>query len=173
MYDNQTSILRYREADLGSMSPEKMVVALYERVLRDLEDARTALRDGDRPAANTTITHAQTIITELRNALDHEIGGEIAANLESLYGFVFQELLQTLADTDPVHLDNCTRVLTPLLDSWRQVPAGAGEEEMRRQEGGEAETGAEPATRTSDGPVGDGHTSAAPPPGEGRLSVTV
>ena len=93
MYDNETSVQRYREADLGSMSPEKMIVALYERLCRDLEDARTALSAGDRPTANTAITHAQAIVTELRNALDHQVGGgTIAGNLESLYDFVFQAL---------------------------------------------------------------------------------
>ena len=173
MYDNQTSVQRYREADLGSMSPEKMIVALYERLCRDLEDARTSLAAGDRPAANTAVTHAQAIISELRGALDHEVGGEISRNLDALYEFAFQELLNVLVDTDPVHLDNCTNVLTPLLESWRQVPAGAGEEEVRRQDTDEAVPGAEHATRSGDGPVPDGHQSTSPPAGESRLSITV
>lgn len=174
MYDNETSVQRYREADLGSMSPEKMIVALYERLCRDLEDARSALSAGDRPTANTAITHAQAIVTELRNALDHQVGGgTIAGNLDSLYEFVFQELLKLLVDTDPVHLDNCTNVLTPLLDSWRQVPAGAGEEAVRRLDVDEAAPGAEPANRTTDGLVQDVHQSSSPTSGEGRLSITV
>lgn len=173
MYENQTSVQRYREADLGSMSPEKMVVALYERLCRDLEDARVAFAAGDRPTANNAVTHAQAIITELRNALDHQVGGEIAANLESLYEFTFQELLSVLVDTDPVHLENCIRVLTPLLDSWRQVPVGAGQEEGRRQETDESASGPEPAIGASESLVPEGSQAGSPPTGESRLSITV
>ena len=41
------------------------------------------------------------------------VGGEIAANLASLYEYVFHEILKMQVDEDPVHADHCRQVLEP------------------------------------------------------------
>lgn len=133
MHDYRQSVQQYRQADLGSMTPERLIVALYERMLRDLEDARRAIADGRLPDLNNKAVGVQAVISELRNALDHEVGGEMARNLDALYDYLFQELLLVITDRDPRHLDDCTAVLTPLLEAWRAIPAGAGEHERRRR----------------------------------------
>jgi flagellar protein FliS len=171
-YSNQGA-LKYREADLGSMSPEKMVVLLYERILRDLEEGANALAAGDRRAFNDAVVHAQNIVSELRNALNHEIGGEITGNLDSLYDFIFQELLTALADQQELHLTTCRDVLSPLLGAWRQVPAGAGDEEIRRRARETESSGADPAGETLQ--EGAGTTPGGDPGADStqRLCVTV
>ena len=73
------------------------------------------------------INHSQRIVSELRGALDHSIGGEISLNLESLYDFLFHEHLEILLDQEEKHIDNCLQVLTPLLNAWRSIPTGTGE----------------------------------------------
>ena len=121
-------IQRYIEADIKSISPEKMLVLLYEKMANDLLEARLAIAAKNRIRMADRVTHSQQIITELRNALDHDIGGEISRNLEALYDFMFVEHLEILVDQDPVHIDNCLTVLSPLLDAWRQIPPGAADE---------------------------------------------
>jgi flagellar protein FliS len=125
-------IQRYIEADIKSISPEKMLVLLYEKMANDLLEARLAIDANNRVRMADRITHSQQIITELRNALDHEIGGEISRNLEALYDFMFVEHLETLVDQDPAHIDNCLAVLSPLLAAWRQIPPGATDETQAR-----------------------------------------
>lgn len=125
-------IQRYIEADIKSISPEKMLVLLYEKMANDLLEARLAIDANNRVRMADRITHSQQIITELRNALDHEIGGEISRNLEALYDFMFVEHLETLVDQDPAHIDNCLAVLSPLLASWRQIPPGSADETQAR-----------------------------------------
>lgn len=126
MYSNH-GVQRYRETDITSMSSEKMIVLLYERVVTDLETARKALAREDRVEFAKQINHSQRIVSELRTALDHSLGGEIAENLESLYNFMFHEQLEILLDRDPVHIDNCLKVIEPLLGAWRQIPTGTGQ----------------------------------------------
>lgn len=168
MYDNEFHAQRYRQADVGSMSPEKMIVALYERVLRDLDNARIALDGGDLATYNTEICHAQAIVTELRGSLDHSVGGEIAGNLDALYDFVFRKLLGALADRDADALKTCRTVLEPLLKAWRQVPAGAGQKEAERRAQEAAGSGADPATQT-----GESTNTADPVDSESHFCVTV
>lgn len=122
--DGGTGVQRYLEADINSITMEKMIVLLYERMIRDLKDAQTAVTAGDRPGMIHHVNHAQLIITELNNALDHTAGGDLAANLEALYEFLFRENLQFLVDQDPVHAENCIRILGPLLEAWSVIPSG-------------------------------------------------
>ncbi len=125
-------IQRYIEADIKSISPEKMLVLLYEKMANDLLEARLAIAAHNRIRMADRVTHSQQIITELRNALDHDIGGEISRNLEALYDFMFVEHLEILVDQDPKHIDNCLTVLSPLLEAWRQIPPGATDEAQVR-----------------------------------------
>jgi flagellar protein FliS len=147
MYSNQ-GVQRYRETDISSMSSEKMIVLLYERIVTDLEGAKRAIADGDRIEMTKQVNHSQRIIAELRNALDHSIGGEISQNLDALYNFMFHQHLDLLLDKDPVHIDNCLNVIAPLLDAWRQIPTGTGQKAAQDQVRGNQSpaTGPEPAS---------------------------
>ncbi|MFO7653921.1 MAG: flagellar export chaperone FliS [Candidatus Krumholzibacteriia bacterium] len=130
MYDPR-SIRRYQEADVGSMSREKMITLLYEKMIGCFQQADAALGRDDRITMVQRVNLALRIVTELRNALDHAVGGEISRNLESLYDFVFHQSLQVLVDRDPAHLRNCVRVLSPLLEAWRQIPPGTADRTAR------------------------------------------
>jgi len=130
--DYGQGVQRYREADIQSVSREKLLVLLYEKMATDLLEARSAALSGDRIAMADRITHSQKIIVELRNALDHDIGGEISRNLESLYDYLFTEHLEILLDQNPDHVDHCLAVLTPLLAAWREIPDGTAEDARRQ-----------------------------------------
>jgi len=132
MYGN-TGIQQYQQTDISSMSKEKMIVLLYEKVVTDLEGARRAIAKNDRLVMTQRINHSQRIISELRGALDHSIGGEISRNLEALYDFLFHEHLEILLDQDPQRIDNCLEVLQPLLDAWRKIPIGTGDKAENEQ----------------------------------------
>jgi flagellar secretion chaperone FliS len=130
MYGNQ-GIRAYRETDISSMGEEKMIVLLYEKMIEHLQAAEDAARDKKRPEMTRRLNLAQRIVVELRNALDHTVGGDIARNLNSLYDFIFQEILSMILDQDSRHAAGCQRVLEPLLAAWRQIPPGTADR-MRR-----------------------------------------
>lgn len=165
MYSN-LGVQRYRETDLNSMSSEKMIVLLYERIVTDLQSARRALENDDRIEMIKQINHSQRIISELRSALDHSIGGEISRNLDSLYTFLFHEHLEILLDRDPVHLDNCLKVITPLLDAWSRIPNGTGDRAAQEKARGElnGQNGPEPASSSGEEKT-DSRTSGETVPG--------
>lgn len=145
MYNNY-GVQRYKEADINSISKEKMIVLLYEKMQSDLMGAAKALKQENRVEMTRLINHSQRIVSELRGALDHNIGGEVSRNLESLYDYMFHQHLELLVDQDETHIENCLRVIAPLLEAWRQVPAGAAEQTIRKGLG--PETGPENATET-------------------------
>jgi len=165
-YGNGTQ--RYRETDLATVSPEKIIVMLYERVVRDLEQAREAFGRGDRREVTRLVLHSQAIITELRGALDHDAGGEVAVNLENIYDWLFRQHLALLADPRPAGLEDCLKVVAPLLDAWRTIPAGSAAEAARSRilSMQAAAAGADPAT-------GPGEPGGSPAPERRPLSLTV
>jgi len=128
---NRSGIDTYRQTDAHTMTREKLIVLLYEKITGHIKAAKASAADKDRLLMTKHLNKSQAIITDLRNALDHNIGGEITRNLESLYDFMFHEHLQMLVDLDPVHMKNCLYVVTPLLESWRKIPIGTGEQAAR------------------------------------------
>ncbi len=145
MYNNR-GVQQYREADINSMSREKMIVLLYEKMQSDLILAKKAIEENNRIEMTKKINHSQRIVSELRGALDHTIGGDVSQNLENLYDFMFHEHLEVLVNQKAIHVDNCLRVIAPLLEAWRQIPNGTGEKVLR--EGLDSVSGVEPATET-------------------------
>jgi len=147
---NRKSIDAYRQTDAHTMTREKLIVLLYEKMVSDLLSAQTAAKEGSRLRMTKKLSHSQMIISDLRGALDHDIGGDITRNLETLYDYLFREHLQMLVDLDPSHADNCLQVIEPLLASWRKVPVGTGDKAARDYARGQlaAAPGTDPASRS-------------------------
>jgi len=140
---NQYGAQRYRETDINSISKEKMIVLLYERMQSDLMGAQKSIEENNRIEMTKKINHSQRIVSELRGALNHEIGGEVSQNLESLYDFMFHEHLEVLVDLKVKHIENFLKVIAPLLDAWRQIPSGSGDKVAQEMANGTS--GLEPA----------------------------
>jgi flagellar protein FliS len=152
-------IQAYRRTDLQTIAKEKLIVLLYEKMLEHFDAAAAALPD-DRPEMTRRLNLAQRIVTELQNALDFSVGGEIAENLASLYDFVFREILAMQVDRDPAHARNACEVLEPLLAAWSAIPPGTGDRALR------PEAGTQPAP--------DGPTQSTPPaPEEPAVSQSI
>ncbi len=141
-------IRRYQETAVNSLGPERLIVMLYEGLLRYLRLAGEALAAGKRTETARRLAHAQAVILELRNTLDHEIGGALARNLDALYEYVAAECLRLLEDDDPRHLANCERVLSPLLRAWSAIPPGAADRALRERAA--APRGLDPARATAE-----------------------
>jgi len=124
-------INRYKETDATSMGPEKMVTLLYEKLVSHLTRAHDEANSDCLQVVLQRVNAAQDIIVELRNALDHSVGGDVSQNLAALYDYMFQENLNFLIDRDISHLAHNLRILAPLLSAWRQIPPGAADQARR------------------------------------------
>lgn len=121
---------KYVTDSVTTMSPGQMIVALYDRVLLDLERATTAIAENDIFQAHSTLTHAQEIIDELLVSLDVKqwAGG---ASLAALYRHIKIELVTANVNKDIGPVLACKELLVPLRDAWREAagiitPNGSG-----------------------------------------------
>lgn len=108
---------RYRTDGRGTVSAERGVVLLYERLDRDLADAIEALGDRRLEAAHRALVHAQEILDALDLSLDRS-AWDGAEALGDLYAFVTNLLVDANVRKDPAPVIASRRVIAPLVEAW-------------------------------------------------------
>ncbi len=117
--------LRYERDGKVVASPAKLLVLLYERLDRDLDEAETALRSGS-GNARATLVHAQEIVDALDVSLDRSQWSG-AEGLGAIYQHLYSELVSANVDSNAdiaasaERVAACRDLVTPLLDAWRQA----------------------------------------------------
>lgn len=118
-YTNQ--LTQYQNTQVATASREQILIMLYDGAIRFVRQALLALETGDRARKIEGIDKAIAIVSEFRNTLDHEIGGEIAANLDALYDYMLRELVKGNAHNDSKALQVVEDLLSGLRDTWKQA----------------------------------------------------
>jgi flagellar secretion chaperone FliS len=127
----QRGLSTYRQTQVQSRTPLELVVMLYDGALTFLSQARDAIDRGDIAARRDASTRALAIVSELQSTLNMEQGGEIARRLDELYAYVNSRILQAAADNAVGPLDDASRVLATLRDSWLAIATPAAETPVR------------------------------------------
>lgn len=110
---------KYR-TDGNTVSPERLVVLLYERLERDLADARTAIGEGDAERRHAALVHAQEIVEELSYAVRTDVW-EAGKGLVAIYDFVLELLVRANVGPDAVAVDQASRLIGDLTAAWRDA----------------------------------------------------
>lgn len=105
-----------------SASPHKLIVMLYDGARGAIARAKFSLEAGDIVAKGNAISKAIDILDNgLRAVLDHEAGGEISANLESLYEYMVRRLMLANLRSDAALLAEVDTLLESLASAWAQI----------------------------------------------------
>ena len=109
---------RYANEAVTTASPAKLLLMLYDRLLRDLVTAEACLANGDLGRASSELLHAQDIVSELHSSLDLS-AWDGAAGLASLYVFMKAELVSANVRKDTARVVGVRELVEPLRDAWR------------------------------------------------------
>jgi flagellar protein FliS len=107
-------------------TPHRLVQMLMEGALDRIATARGALLRGDLAEKGRHIGWAINVVGGLRASLDLERGGEIAANLDSLYDYVTRRLSEGNIQNDPAALEEVQSLLGEIKAGWDAIPALLG-----------------------------------------------
>lgn len=110
----------YARNSVTTASPGRLLVMLYDRLVRDLLGAEEALRQGEVARVNESLQHAQQIVLELRTSLDTTVWSG-ASGLADLYTFLHAELLAANVAKSEEQVRVCRELIEPLRDAWRQA----------------------------------------------------
>lgn len=111
---------RYVTDAVQTVSPQQLVVMLYDRLLLDITRAAEALEQKDLQGVHDQLTHAQDIVLELQSSLNPDLwsGGPVLAEL---YSFLHAELITANVTKDPGRIEVCRGLVAPLADAWQDA----------------------------------------------------
>ncbi len=111
----------YAQNQILTASPEQVLIMLFDAAIRFNREAQAANNVGDTAGKLAKIGRVFNIICELSNTLEHNIGGEIAAELDALYQFHMQELDRARTDNSNKHLKFVEEFLVEWRETWLEV----------------------------------------------------
>lgn len=117
---------QYRKITTETASPGDLLLQLYGAAIKNTGQAAEAMTRGDVVKAHTLVMRTQDILIELQRTLDHQRGGEIAAELDRLYAYMRGRILTANIAKDRAPLDEVCSLLRQLHAAWQQVVRGAG-----------------------------------------------
>lgn len=109
-------------AELMDATPHRLVQMLLNGALDKIAAAKGALERNDIAEKGRFITWSITIVNGLKASLDVERGGEIAANLESLYDYMTRQLIAANIENDLDKLLEVSSLLSEIRDAWAAMP---------------------------------------------------
>jgi flagellar protein FliS len=109
---------------VDSANPHKLILMLYDALLRHLRLGRAYMLKGDIGNKATSLTKAMSIIDQgLRASLDDDKGGDIATHLRMLYDYSERRLVHANARNDVATVDEVINLLEPLREAWLGIGA--------------------------------------------------
>lgn len=117
------------ESGVMAASPHQLIVMLFDGAQAAIRAARLHMEQGNVGGKGQSISKALDIVNNgLAAALDGEKGGEVAAQLASLYDYIARLLLRANLQNDTAALDEAERLLEDIGSAWREIGrAGQGE----------------------------------------------
>ena len=101
----------------------QLVLRLMQGALDRIATARGHMRRGEQAPKGEALGRAVRMIDGLRSCLDHERGGEIAANLAALYDYMTRRLTEANLRNDQRGLDEVADLLDEIRGGWEQMAA--------------------------------------------------
>lgn len=139
----------YQRVGIQTAEPVKIVVMLYDGLMKGLYQAMEDFRAKQNSAGSANVKRALDIINYLDNALDFEKGGEIATNLSRLYDYVRDVLGKANIYADPAGIQAAIAVLQPLYEGWQLIAAQTAEAPVQEALTGDSDAASEDPPRLS------------------------
>lgn len=110
----------YRQTQVTTASQGELLIMLFDGAIRFAKQAREHLDKGDIEQAGARLLRTQDIVDELILSLNLDVG-EIAHNLQRLYTYIYDLLVQANVKKDPQIVGDAIHMLTELRATWGQV----------------------------------------------------
>lgn len=130
-------ISSYRETQIKTASRGKLIVLLYDGLVKFLDIALENMPKKKYDIVNRNIIKAQDIIAELIMALNME-AGEVSGKLLSIYTFLNTKLIEANVQKAPEAIKFVRDMMCELRDAWGEIAKKSPNPDMNemKKEGG-------------------------------------
>jgi flagellar protein FliS len=126
MRTNHKAIAAYGDVKVttgvSSANGVQLIQMLFDGLLESLAATKGHIQNGAIVEKGKSIARASRIVIGLQGALDFERGGDLANNLNELYGYVTRRLLHVNARNDLDALEEIFGLMNEIRTAWEGVP---------------------------------------------------
>ena len=126
MRTNHKAIAAYGDVKVttgvASADGVQLIQTLFDGLLESLAATKGHIQNGAIVEKGKSIARASRIVIGLQGALDFERGGDLANNLNELYGYVTRRLLHVNARNDLDALEEIFGLMNEIRTAWEGVP---------------------------------------------------
>ena len=105
-------------AQVAAADPYRLVQLLLAKLLERLAAARGHMERREIARKGEQISSAIEVLSALDASINMEQGGEIAANLRGLYGYMSVRLATANAEDDPAGIEEVAALVRNIKDGW-------------------------------------------------------
>lgn len=124
MSQNLKNLNGYRQVQVTTSSPEKLLLMVYGGAIKFLKKAKILMGKGQNDKAYLYILKAIAALVELISTLNHQESPEIAGALKKLYVYSMERLRYSIQSGEPGPIDEVVEILSELKASWEEAFGG-------------------------------------------------
>ncbi len=110
------------DSQISGATPHQLIVLLYDGAINAMKRAEIYFQSGNIARRGEMISRAINIIDNgLRAGLDHDKGGKIAEELESLYEYISRTLLEANLNKSGEKLPHLIALMTGMSETWQAI----------------------------------------------------
>ena len=102
-------------------SPHRLIQMLFDGALSRIATAKGCIKLNQIEKKGENIGSAISILGGLRDSLDHEVGGEMADNLDKLYEYMTHRLMHANQSNDEAALVEVQALLMEIKTAWDEI----------------------------------------------------
>jgi flagellar protein FliS len=121
MYKGVNGINAYKQTNVTTADPKKLILMCYEGAIRNLKIAREKYSTGEFEAKGKAVQKVYDILALLMQSLDFEKGRTIAAGLDSLYSYMMRRVMEGDLQKNVEAFDEVIGMLEELESAWKEI----------------------------------------------------
>ena len=119
------AIKSYRNTALDSRcetsDKRDLVIMMYDAAIDAIRLAKEHVQRQERRSVSLSTTRALTILSGLRDTLDRDSGGAVAAHLHDFYQFLMRRLIRAGGAASLADLTECEDLLQQVREAWAVI----------------------------------------------------
>ena len=111
----------YKAAAVATEDQGTLILMLYDGAIRFCKTAQLKHKKGDIEGVHNNLVKAKDIVSELLSSLDPDKGGEIGQNLNNLYIYIFNKLIDANVQKDMSLATEAEELLVEMREGWKGI----------------------------------------------------
>lgn len=126
---NYRSLNNYKKVEIETNDPIKLIIMLFEGAINFTKKAKLRMQENNMADKGILISKVLAIVSELQGSLNLEKGGEIAENMDRIYTYARDRLVEANQKNDAAMLEEVLGHFRVLKSAWEQAQSKLNKEE--------------------------------------------